>query len=216
MKTMAVFGGSGGLGSKVVPLLRLRGKYRIISLSSKDVDVTVPSEVGVFFAKNKIDIVLNLSGLKHDALISDMTVVDKRLTQEMLDVNIMGNINILSYCLCWMREAGWGRVIAISSVFAELDIPYNSIYSASKAFLDRLMSVANRENIKHGITCNTIQLGYWDGGMSDRVELKYKNAAIEKIGLKRLGTTKELCNTIDFIIENEYICGTKLKIDGGL
>jgi NAD(P)-dependent dehydrogenase (short-subunit alcohol dehydrogenase family) len=40
--------------------------------------------------------------------------------------------------------------------------------------------------------------------------------AKEKIGLKRLGTIEELYNTINFIIENEYISGTNLKIDGGL
>ena len=214
MKIMAVFGGSGGLGSKVVPLLR--DKYDVFSPSSKDVDVTNVSEVDYFFSNNNIDIVVNLSGLKHDVLLSKMTPHDDWETRKMLDVNIMGNINILSSCLPEMIIQEWGRVIAISSVFAELNIPYNAIYSASKAFLDRLMSAANRENIKYGVTCNTIQLGYWDGGMSDRVDEKYKQAAIEKIGLKRLGTAKELYNTIDFIIENEYICGTNLKIAGGL
>jgi 3-oxoacyl-[acyl-carrier protein] reductase len=82
--------------------------------------------------------------------------------------------------------------------------------------VDRLVSTANKENIKYGITCNTIQLGYWDGGMAYRVEQKYQDMAKEKIGLKRFGNMNELYNTIDFIIENEYICGTNLKIDGGL
>ena len=38
----------------------------------------------------------------------------------------------------------------------------------------------------------------------------------EKIGLKRWGRIEELYNTIDYIIENEYVSGTNLRIDGGL
>jgi len=52
--------------------------------------------------------------------------------------------------------------------------------------------------------------------MSYRIDEKYKEMAKDKIGLKRFGKIEELYNTIDFIIENEYICGTNLKIDGGI
>jgi NAD(P)-dependent dehydrogenase (short-subunit alcohol dehydrogenase family) len=40
--------------------------------------------------------------------------------------------------------------------------------------------------------------------------------AKEKIGLKRFGRLEELYNTIDYIVENEYVSGTNLRIDGGL
>jgi len=214
MRTIAVFGGTGGLGSAVVPLLE--EKYDVISLGSKGVDITSIAQVRRFFLDHEIDIVINMSGKKHDCFIGELSVGDLGPIKDMLDVNIMGNINILTCCLPYMIQKGWGRVIAISSIFAELNTPKNAIYSASKAFLDRLISVANRENIKYGVTCNTIQLGYWDGGMSDRVEMRYQDAAKAKIGLKRFGNAKELYNTIDFIIENEYVCGTNLRIDGGI
>jgi NAD(P)-dependent dehydrogenase (short-subunit alcohol dehydrogenase family) len=134
----------------------------------------------------------------------------------MIDVNIEGNINIVSSCLPKMIEKKYGRIISISSVFSELNVPKNSIYCASKSFVDRFISNANKENVKFGITCNTIQLGYWDGGMCYRVDEKYQEMAKEKIGLKRWGKIEELYNTVDYIIENEYVSGTNLRIDGGL
>ena len=82
--------------------------------------------------------------------------------------------------------------------------------------MDRLYSTSNKENIKFGITCNTIQLGYWDGGMAYRVDEKYIEMAKDKVGLKRFGRIKELYNTINYIVDNEYICGTQIRIDGGL
>jgi len=214
MKTIAVFGGTGGLGVKLTPLLK--EKYNVISLGSKDVDVTQFNQVQRFFNNNDFDIVLNMSGKKHDVFLSEVTTTDHYNIINMLNVNTLGNYNILVACLPLLIKKGWGRVISLSSVFAEMNVPKNSVYCASKAFIDRLMSVANKENAKHGVTCNTIQLGYWDGGMGQRVEEEYQEIAKNKIGLKRWGRTEELYNTIGYIIDNEYVCGTNLRIDGGM
>lgn len=214
MKKIIVFGGTGGLGSKLIPLLKQ--KYEVVSIGSKDIDITSFTSVKEFFDSNDYDIVLNMSGKKYDVFLSKITENDQEDIDKMIDVNIKGNINVISACLPKMIQKNYGRIISISSIFSELNVPKNSIYCASKAFVDRFISNANKENIKFGITCNSIQLGYWDGGMAYRVEEKYQEMAKEKIGLKRFGKIEELYNTIDFIIENEYICGTNLKIDGGI
>jgi len=214
MKKLIVFGGTGGLGQKLIPFLEK--KYDVTSVGSKDVDITSFSEVQKYFSDNEFDIVLNMSGSKYDVFLSKIKDSDQEDINKMIDVNIKGNINIVSSCLPKMIEKKYGRIISISSVFSELNVPKNSIYCASKAFVDRFISNANKENVKFGITCNTIQLGYWDGGMCYRVDEKYQEMAKEKIGLKRWGKIEELHNTIDYIIENEYVSGTNLRIDGGL
>ena len=214
MKKIVVFGGTGGLGEKLIPFLKR--KYNVVSIGSKDVDITSLQRTQNFFETNDIDIVLNMSGKKYDIFLDELTQNDITKIQSMMNVNMLGNINILASCLPKMIEKKYGRIISISSIFSELNIPKNSIYCASKAFVDRLISVANKENIKFGITCNTIQLGYWDGGMCYRVDEKYQEKAKNKIGLKRWGSIEELYNTINFIVENEYVCGTNLKIDGGI
>ena len=214
MKTIALFGGSGGVGSQLVPYLEK--KYNVISIGSRDVDVTNLTAVKAFFEKNDVDIVLNFSGKKYDVFLHKITEEDIDEIQSMLDVNMAGNINILAGCLPHMREKGWGRVILISSVFSEMNVPKNSIYCASKSFVDRLAQNANKENIRKGITCNSIQLGFWAGGMCYRVPTEIQEKAKSKIGLQRWGTIQELANTIEFIIENEYVSGINLRIDGGL
>jgi NADP-dependent 3-hydroxy acid dehydrogenase YdfG len=214
MKKIVVFGGTGGVGQKLIPFLEQ--KYQVTVLGSKDVDVTSFEKVKSFFTENEFDIVLNMSGLKYDAFLSKINEEDQKPINDMIDVNIKGNINIVSTCLPKMIEKKYGRIISISSVFSELNVPKNSIYCATKAFVDRFISNANKENIKYGITCNTIQLGYWDGGMCHRIEEKYQEMAKEKIGLKRWGSIEELYNTVNYIVDNEYVCGVNLRIDGGL
>lgn len=214
MKKIVVFGGTGGVGQKLIPFLEQ--KYLVTVLGSKDVDVTSFEKVKNFFAENQFDVVLNMSGLKYDVFLSKISEEDQKPISDMIDVNIKGNINIISTCLPGMIEKKYGRIITISSVFSELNVPKNSIYCGTKAFVDRLISTANKENIKYGITCNSIQLGYWDGGMCHRVEEKYQEMAKEKIGLKRWGSIEELYNTVNYIVDNEYVCGVNLRIDGGL
>ena len=214
MKMIAVFGGSGGLGQKLVPLLKER--YDVISLSSKVVNITRPDEVADFFEQNDVDIVLNMSGKKHDAFLSAIQEDEWQSIQDMLDVNINGGINILRYCLPQMIKKKYGRVIFLSSIFAELNVPRNGLYCASKAFIERLIGTANRENIKYGITCNTLQLGYWDGGMCYQIEQKYQDMAKQKIGLKRWGSIQELYAAIQFLVDTEYACGINLKLGGGV
>ena len=192
MKKIVVFGGNGGLGNKLLPLLK--EKYEVFSPKSSEIDITNLAEISSFLKEIQADIVLNMSGKKYDNFLSNITTDNYQEINSMVEVNIKGGINI----------------------FAELNIPKNSIYCASKAFIDRLVSTANKENIQHGITCNTIQLGYWDGGMCHRIEQKYQDMAKSKIGLKRWGSAEELYSTINYLVDTEYICGTKIKIDGGI
>jgi NADP-dependent 3-hydroxy acid dehydrogenase YdfG len=214
MKKIVVFGGTGGLGKKLVPFLQ--EKYQVTSVGSKIVDITSFEQVQKFFLEKDFDVVLNMSGVKYDVFLSKISKNDLSEIDRMIDVNIKGNINIISNCLPKMIEKKYGRIISISSVFAELNVPKNSIYCASKAFVDRLIGVANKENIKNNISCNTIQLGFFDGGMCHRIEEEYQERAKEKIGLKRWGKIDELYNTINYIVENEYVCGSHIRIDGGL
>ena len=55
------------------------------------------------------------------------------------------------------------------------------------------------------------------GGLGSKlVPFLEKEYKVISIGLKRWGTMEELFNTVKFIIDNEYISGTNLRIDGGL
>jgi 3-oxoacyl-[acyl-carrier protein] reductase len=79
-----------------------------------------------------------------------------------------------------------------------------------------LIKTASAENIGKGVTCNSIQLGYFDGGMCHRLPEKFVEPIKQSIGLKRWGSIKELYQTVDYLIETEYITGQNINISGGL
>lgn len=213
-KKMLIIGGTGGLGKEMTGMFS--EKYDVLSVGSRDLDITDFSNLEKFFHINTFDIVLNLSGYNFDSFLHRYDEDKIYEAEKLININAMGNINLLATCLPMMRKNKYGRVIVLSSVLSTLTVPGTSVYSASKAFVDSLVRTAALENISKGITCNSIQLGYFDAGMAHRIPEKVQESIIQKIPAKRFGMMNELFNTIEFIINTEYVTGTNIKINGGI
>lgn len=213
-KKIVIIGGSGGLGTALAPLLEK--KYEVKSLSSRDLDVTNFEKLEMFFEMNDVDIVLNFFGKNYDVFLSKIWGGDLYDIKQLFDVNVNGHVNVMANCLPKMIEKKYGRIIGISSVLSEINVPMTAIYSTSKAAIDKLYQVANKENLRHGITCNTIQLGYWEVGMIEELDPEFQEKVKKGIGLRRWGKVQELYNAIDFMIETEYYCGNNMKLNGGI
>jgi NAD(P)-dependent dehydrogenase (short-subunit alcohol dehydrogenase family) len=211
MKTIALFGATGGLGSQVLPLLQK--KYKVITISSSDVNVTNHDEVKTLFDTNKIDIVINLSGYNSDAFAHK---INNAQLDKQIDINIKGTVNIVSNCLLFMREQQFGRIILVSSVLADHPVVSTSIYSGCKGFVDSFTKTVALENANKNINCNSLQLGYFDGGLTYKIPENFRDTIKNNIPAKRWGMIDELYNTIDYLIETGYITGQNINISGGI
>jgi acetoacetyl-CoA reductase len=213
MKKVVIFGGTGGIGSSVVKLLN---NYDVTALGSKDVNVSNFQDVKQFFSANTYDIVINLSGINHDVFIHKIDEEHLDNINKQIDVNIKGNINIISNCLSSMRENNYGRIITISSVLAEKPVMSTGIYSGCKGFIDSFIKTVALENANKNISCNSIQLGYFDAGLTYKIPEAFRDNIQNSIPMKRWGTIKELANLIEFLIQTPYVTGTNIKINGGI
>ena len=211
MKTVALFGASGGLGSQLLPLLET--KYNVIGISSSLIDVTDFKQVNEFFSINNIDIVINLTGYNFDAFAHKINTdqLDKQI-----DVNIKGTLNVVSSCLNNMRQQQFGRIILVSSVLADHPVMSTSIYAGCKGFVDSFTKTVALENAGKNINCNSLQLGYFDGGLTYKIPEAFRDTIKNNIPSKRWGTIDELYNTIDYLIETGYITGQNINISGGI
>lgn len=211
MKTVALFGASGGLGSQLLPLLET--KYNVIGISSSLIDVTDFKQVNEFFSINNIDIVINLTGYNFDAFAHKINTdqLDKQI-----DVNIKGTVNVVSSCLNNMRQQQFGRIILVSSVLADHPVMSTSIYAGCKGFVDSFTKTVALENAGKNINCNSLQLGYFDGGLTYKIPETFRDTIKNNIPAKRWGTIDELYNTIDYLIETGYITGQNINISGGI
>ena len=216
MKNVVVFGGTGGLGNQVAKILEQTETFNVIAIGSKDVDVTDREQVEKFFNEVETDIVLNFSGINYDCFMHKYTAGNQAKIDRLIDVNIKGTVNIISSCLPKMREKGYGRIVLISSILAESPVVSTGIYSGCKGFLDSIAKTVALENAGKGINCNTIQLGYFDGGLTYKIPENFREQILQTIPMKRFGSIKELVAVIEMLIKVEYMTGISLKVNGGL
>jgi NAD(P)-dependent dehydrogenase (short-subunit alcohol dehydrogenase family) len=213
VKRILIIGGTGGLGNQVSKLMN---NNHITVIGSSHLDIRDMNACVNYFNKNKFDVVINFAGVNYDSLIHKLTIDNQYDIENLLDVNIKGTINVVSACLKNMRENKYGRIILISSILSEKVVIGTGLYSSCKAFIDRFIKSISAENIKYGITANTIQLGYFEGGMTYKIKEEYLETIKNSIGLQRFGKIEELVATINYLIDTEYTTGINLKMDGNL
>lgn len=213
MKKIAFFGGSGGLGSQVIKFL---DSYDVNSISSNAVNFTREYDISNYFARNPdTDVVVIFSNYNHNSFIHKYEPNSIELSKQ-IDINIKGVTECIARALKDMRAKEYGRIIIASSITVDRNVMGTSVYAAAKAYYENLVKTIALENAPKGITANCIQLGYMDGGLTYTLPEEFIQSTINNIPAKRLGTPKEIANTIDFLINNEYINGTTIKLTGGL
>ena len=79
--------------------------------------------------------------------------------QRLLDVNFFGMVRVNRAVLPYMREAGRGRIVNLSSVAAVAPIPFQTYYSASKAAVNAYTMALANEVRPFGITVCAVQPG---------------------------------------------------------
>jgi len=206
MLNCLLVGGTGGLGKQLIPLL---GDFMEVTSVGSVFDITtLSSNISLHY-----DVVINLATVNYDALLNKYS--DEQI-DKMLSVNIQGNINLMRAAINFMRKNEFGRLIYISSILADQPLKGTAIYAAGKSFNETLMRTIALENANTGITSNVIQLGYFEGGLTEKVPIPILEKALEKVPLKRLGKAQEIANAIKFIVETEYFTGSVLRLNGGL
>lgn len=213
MKKIAFFGGSGGLGSQVIPYLQ--SKYDISSVGSIVVNLTKDSDIINYFNLNSPDIVIIFSNYNYNSFLHKYKGNENQLDKQ-IEINIAGVTKCLSYALDNMRKNNYGRIIIASSITVDRSVIGTSVYAATKAYYENLVKTICIENASKNITANCIQLGYMDGGLTYTLSEEFLQNTISQIPTKRLGTPEEIFKTVDFLIDNSYINGTTIKLTGGL
>ena len=212
-KRIAFFGGTGGLGKKIKPLLD--DEFEVITIGSKDVDIKDKYQIKYFIKKNEFDILIIFSNYNYDSFLHKYCVnIDE--FDEQIDINIKGNFLLISESLKKMRNKNWGRIIIASSVTVDRPLIGTGIYSSCKSFFENIVKTIAIENASKNITANCIQLGYMDGGLLYKLPDEFIEKIKNEIPSKRIGNIDEISNTIKFIIDNEYINGSVIKLTGGL
>lgn len=202
MKTVVITGGSSGIGKATAEVFAERG-WRVFEWSRSgqsterithvSCDVTKPEQTKaaveqVLAQTDHIDVFISNAGYGISGAIEFTTPED---AHRQMEVNFFGALNSVQAVLPYMRERKAGRILFTSSVAAVLSIPYQSLYSASKAAINALALALQNEVRAFGIHVSVLMPGdvstgftaarnKSEEGMSAYVNIRKAVAAMEK------------------------------------
>lgn len=138
--------------------------------------------------------------------------------ERMIRVGLTAPFLLIQAAVPHMREAGWGRIVNVSSLRALTGSAHGVHYAAAKAGLLGLTKSFALALAPYRITVNAVCPGFVDTEIN-REQLRARGQEIlSQIPLGRVAQPEEVAALIAFLCSEEagYITGATLSINGGL
>ncbi len=216
---VAVLDVNGDAAQRVVEALRAEGVVAI----GLTADVSDRQAVEEAFAKVRselgpVHILVTSAGLVDFAPFAELTT---RAWQRLIDVNLTGTFHCAQVAVPDMLDAGWGRIVMISSSSAQRGSPGMAHYAASKGALLSLTRSLAREYGPVGITVNNVPPSGIETPMQHQSQrdghLPSNEQMAASIPVGHLGTGDDIAAAVGFLCSEEagFITGQTLGVNGG-
>ncbi|WP_148253216.1 acetoacetyl-CoA reductase [Aidingimonas lacisalsi] len=235
-----VTGGTGGIGTAICQALAREGYqvvagyhnpdkakewlehqhadgYTNIALSGVDLtnyDDCVSGVREIRDTYGPVCVLVNCAGITRDGTLKKMT---SEQWHEVIDTNLNSVFNTCRSVIEDMLEAGYGRIVNISSINGRKGQFGQVNYAAAKAGMHGLTMSLAQETATKGITVNTLSPGYIATDMIMKIPENVRESIREGIPVKRFGTPEEIARAVVFLADKEsgFITGANLDINGG-
>lgn len=231
-KRALVTGGSRGIGQAAAAHLRslgaevtiaardeatLRASAADLGVNWVQADVSTPEGVqAAVHAAGRVDILVSNAGGPPPALPSGVT---EDAWERGFQTTFLSTARLAGAVLPGMRERGWGRIIAVTSLTVgrpALNLP---VSNAMRAAVTNHLRTLALEVAADGVTCNTVAPGYT---ATDRLKALHADPAdaaklTARIPARRFGEPGEVAAAVAFLATHEaaYITGQEILVDGG-
>jgi 2-hydroxycyclohexanecarboxyl-CoA dehydrogenase len=231
VKTAVVTGGASGIGCAVAKRLRDDGfQVAVIDLSPTDdefgyvADVTDRGQVDTAVAAIReqfgpVLVLVNAAGVEGFKKFLSMSFAE---WSKVIDVNLNGVFHTIQAVLPDMVEAGWGRIVNISSSSTHSGQPFMAHYVAAKSAVNGLTKSLALEYGPSGITVNAVPPGFVDTPMLRSAESRHLLGGsvedhINRTPVRRVGRPEDIAAACSFFISEEasYVTGQILGVNGG-
>lgn len=183
-------------------------------------DVAVPTAVSSLYSEvfklfKRLDVLVNNAGILRESVIG---MIQEELLEQVLEVNVAGQIRNLQLAARIMQRRGTGAIINVSSIVGLRGNVGQTVYSASKAAILGLTLSAAKELAPSGIRVNAVAPGFIETDMMSTLSPETRALTVANIPLKRPGTPSEVADVILFLASDlsRYITGQVLGVDGGM
>ncbi|MCX2970140.1 MULTISPECIES: 3-oxoacyl-ACP reductase FabG [Streptomyces] len=165
-------------------------------------------------------ILVNNAGVLRDNLLFKMSESD---WDTVMNVHLRGAFLMTRACQKHMVDAGFGRVVNLSSSSA-LGNRGQANYSAAKAGLQGLTKTLAKELGKFGVTANAVAPGFIATDMTAATAARvgmdfedFQTAAASQIPVQRVGRPEDVAGAVAYFTgdDNGFVSGQVLYVAGG-
>lgn len=190
-------------------------------------DVTDEASVAALFEQaasglGPVDVVVNNAGIVKDGFLVKARDGQVQSRMPLSDWEAVIRVNLTGVFLCGREAAAQmiehdrrGVIINISSISRHGNMGQTN-YTASKAGVAAMTVTWAKELARYGIRSVSISPGFVNTDLVAGMKASARDKIQSMIPAGRLASPQEIAHTVGFIIENDYISGRDLGIDGGL
>jgi NAD(P)-dependent dehydrogenase (short-subunit alcohol dehydrogenase family) len=232
--TVIVAGRNAGKGAEVVSAITSAGG----NASFMPVDLADRQSIRDLHAKvqqqfSRLDIAVNAAGILGP--LARIHEVDEKQMDDIFAVNITGFYLSMQEQVKLMlatqhnipEQPAKQHIVNLASIYGIRGIAYGSAYSASKHAVVGMTRAAALENAKKNIYINAIapgivptgiitELGAGLAALDDEEHKEIKNLDFQQLyPAGRFGTPMDVARAVAFVVENNWMVGSVLQVDGG-
>ena len=156
---------------------------------------------------DRLDVLVNNASEFFSTTLSELSSNDY---DKLFNSNVKGPLFLSKACYPLLNESQ-GTIINLVDIHADKPLKNYPVYSMAKA-ANKMMVQALAKEFAPTVRVNGISPGY----IQDPIDGKEINSHIlNRIALNKKGETKNIYQTLKFLIENDYMTGQIINVDGG-
>jgi 3-oxoacyl-[acyl-carrier protein] reductase len=135
-----------------------------------------------------------------------------------MKVNLKSVFNLTKAVQKSMLKQKFGSIVNMSSVVGVSGNAGQSNYAATKAGIIGFTKSVAQELGSRNIRCNAIAPGFIETEMTQQIPAEAREKWLEKIPLRRAGSTEDVANTALFLASDlsAYVNGQVINVCGGM
>lgn len=154
-----------------------------------------------------------ISSADHDRL----GPVTQEQFDELMEANVRGTFAACQAAAPYLKQSASGNIVILAAIDGLKPVPAPVHFAASQSALRGMVESLAKELGHYQICVNLLALGILQGGWADQTGDALRDAYLTHCCLKRFGTAEEVSQMVAWlVVENTYLSGQTVVLDGGL
>jgi 3-oxoacyl-[acyl-carrier protein] reductase len=165
-----------------------------------------------------VDVLVNNAGVPTGMGLEPFRDMTPESWRPFVDLNLYGSLYCIRSVVDDMVEAGWGRIVQISSSAGRTGVGFGvSLYGASKSAIEGFVRHLSQELAPNGVTVNSVALGLLANALDPDTPERVITSLSRTIPVGRLGQPEDVGAAVVYLASEEasWITGQTIGLNGG-